>query len=161
MRLIGENPASHGLALEFGPVSATALVDGVVAALLYFAVGVSVLVIGFLALDALTPGDLREQVYTLRHPSAAVLLVANHVALAGVVVTAIATSSQGLGQGLLSSAVFGLLGVVLQGASLRLLDLVVPGQLRAIVTEPELSGAAWAAAASMLAIGAGTAVALS
>ena len=149
------------LTLEFGPVSATGLVDGVIAALLYFAVGVLVLVIGFLVLDALTPGNLREQVYTLRHPSAAVLLVANHVALADVVVTAIATSAQGLGQGLVSSAVYGLLGVVLQGVSLRLLDLAVPGQLRAIVTEPELSGAAWAVAASMLAVGAVNAVSLS
>ena len=46
-------------------------------------------------------------------------------------------------------------------AALRLLDLAVPGQLRAVVIDHELSGAAWAVAASMLAVGAVNAVSLS
>ena len=148
-------------ALEFGSVDGGAIGTGVVATLLYFVVGFAVLALGFLALDLLTPGNLRGQVYTDRNPNAAVLLGANHLALAIIVVTAILTSDDDLGQGLVDSAVYGLLGVVLQAVALRLLDAFVPGHLRALVTEPRMSGAAWAVAASLLAIGAVNAAALS
>ena len=148
-------------ALEFGTVDGGALADGVVATLLYFAIGFVVLALGFLALDLLTPGNLRTQVYTDHNPNAAILLGANHLALAIIVVTSIMTSADELGQGLVDTAVYGILGVALQALALRLLDAAVPGHLRNIVNEPRLSGAAWAIAASLVAIGAVNAAALS
>jgi uncharacterized membrane protein YjfL (UPF0719 family) len=148
-------------ALEFGTVDGGALTDGVVATLLYFAIGFVVLALGFLALDLLTPGNLRTQVYTDHNPNAAILLGANHVALAVIVVTSIMTSADELGQGLVDTAVYGLLGVALQALALRLLDAAVPGHLRDIVNEPRMRGAAWAIAASLVAIGAVNAAALS
>lgn len=99
--------------------------------------------------------------YIDRNPNAAILLGANHLALALIVVTAIATSADSLGQGLVDSAVYGLLGVVLQAVALRLLDVFVPGHLRNLVNEPRMSGAAWAVGMSLLAIGAVNAAALS
>ncbi len=149
------------LALEFGSVSAGLLSRGVLATLLYFVVGFGVLALGFIALDLITPGNLRTQVYIDRNPNAAILLGANHLALAIIVVTAIATSADSLGQGLVDSAVYGLLGVVLQAVALRLLDVFVPGHLRNLVNEPRMSGAAWAVGMSLLAIGAVNAAALS
>ncbi|MCO1657827.1 DUF350 domain-containing protein [Pseudonocardia sp. S2-4] len=148
-------------ALQFGSVDGAALGAGVLATLLYFVVGLGVLGLGFLALDLITPGRLRHQVYTERNPNAAILLGANHLALAIVVVTAIMTSDDALGQGLVDSAVYGALGVVLQAVALRLLDAFVPGHLRAMVGEPRMSGAAWAVGASLVAIGAVNAAALS
>jgi uncharacterized membrane protein YjfL (UPF0719 family) len=148
-------------ALDFGAVSGDLLSQGVIASLLYFVVGIAVLGLGFLALDLITPGNLRRQVYTDRNPNAAILLGANHLALAIIVVTAIATSADSLGQGLIDSAVYGLLGVVLQAVALRLLDAFVPGHLRNLVNEPRMSGAAWAVGISLLAIGAVNAAALS
>ncbi|MGQ0718234.1 MAG: DUF350 domain-containing protein [Pseudonocardiales bacterium] len=148
-------------ALEFGSVSGDLLSQGVVATLLYFVIGFGVLGLGFLALDLITPGNLRTQVYTDRNPNAAILLGANHLALAIIVVTAITTSADSLGQGLVDSAVYGLLGVVLQAVALRLLDVFVPGHLRNLVNEPRMSGAAWAVGISLLAIGAVNAAALS
>lgn len=148
-------------ALEFGAVDGGPLVQGVVATLLFFVVGFGVLALGFLALDLLTPGDLRTQVYTDRNPNAAVLLGANHLALAFVVVTAILTSADSLGQGLLDSAVYGLVGVVLQALALRLIDAFVPGHLRNLVNEPRLCGASWAVGISLVAVGAVNAAALS
>ena len=153
------NPTPH--ALDFGSVSGDLLSQGVLATLLYFVVGFGVLTLGFVALDLLTPGNLRQQVYTDRNPNAAILLGANHLALAIIVVTAIATSADSLGQGLIDSAVYGLLGVVLQAVALRLLDMFVPGHLRNLVNEPRMSGAAWAVGMSLLAIGAVNAAALS
>jgi uncharacterized membrane protein YjfL (UPF0719 family) len=148
-------------ALTSASVDGSLLAEGVLASLLYFLVGAGVLALGFLALDLLTPGDLRRQVYTDRNPNAAVLLGANHLALAVIVVTAILTSADDLAQGLLDSLVYGLVGVVLQAVALRLLDAFVPGHLRALVTEPRLSGAAWAVASSLVAIGAVNAAAIS
>jgi uncharacterized membrane protein YjfL (UPF0719 family) len=147
--------------LQFGAVDATALAQGTLATLLYFVVGFAVLGLGFLALDMLTPGNLRHQVYVDRNPNAAILLGANHLALAIIVVTAIMTSSDSLGQGLADSAVYGIIGVVLQGVALRLLDAFVPGHLRNLVNEPRMSGAAWAVGVSLVAIGAVNAAALS
>ncbi|HVE95391.1 MAG TPA: DUF350 domain-containing protein [Pseudonocardiaceae bacterium] len=153
------NPTPH--ALDFGSVSGDLLSQGVLATLLYFVVGFGVLILGFIALDLLTPGNLRRQVYTDRNPNAAILLGANHLALAIIVVTAIATSADSLAQGLVDSVVYGLLGVVLQAAALRLIDAFVPGHLRNLVNEPQMSGAAWAVGISLLAIGAVNAAALS
>jgi len=147
--------------MEFGSVDGALLGQGVLATLLYFVIGFAVLALGFVALDALTPGNLRQQVYTDRNPNAAILVGANHLSLAIIVVTAILTSDDSLGQGLVDSAVYGLLGVVLQGVALRLLDAFVPGHLRALVAEPRMSGAAWAVASSLVAIGAVNAAALS
>lgn len=147
--------------MTFGTLDGSELGAGVVATLLFFLVGIAVLALGFLALDLLTPGDLRRQVYTDRKPNAAILLGANHLALAVIVVTSILTSADALAQGLLDSAVYGLVGVVLQAVALRVLDAFVPGHLRAIVDEERMSGAAWAVAASLVAIGAVNAAALS
>lgn len=149
------------LALEFGTVSGDLLTDGVIATLLYFAVGAGVLSAGFLVLDLLTPGDLRTQVYIDKNPNAAILLGANHLALAAVVVTSILTSSDSLGQGLVDSAVYGVVGIVLQALALRLLDALVPADLRGLVQEPRVCAATWAVAVSLVSIGAVNAAALS
>ena len=148
-------------ALEFGTVDGGALADGVVATLLYFGIGLLVLAWGFLALDLLTPGNLRTQVYADHNPNAAILLGANHLALAIIVVTSIMTSADELAQGLVDTAVYGVLGVGLQALALRLLDAAVPGHLRDIVNEPRMRGSAWAIGASLVAIGAVNAAALS
>ncbi len=148
------------LALQLGTVDGGDLVEGVLATLLYFAVGGGVLVLGFVVLDALTPGDLRRQVYVERHGGAALLLAANHLSLAVIVVTAILTSADALAQGLVDSALYGLLGIALQAVALRVLDAVVPGHLGALVSE-RATGAAWAVAATLVAVGAVNAAALS
>ena len=152
-------PAVH--ALEFGSIDGGSLTQGVVATLLFFVVGAVVLSLGFLALDLLTPGNLRRQVYVDRNPNAAILTGANHLALAMIVVTSIMTSADSLGQGLVDSAVYGIIGVVLQAVALRLLDAFVPGHLRDLVNEPRMNGAAWAVGISLVAIGAVNAAALS
>lgn len=148
-------------ALEFGTVDGGALGQGVLATLLFFVIGVGVLALGFLALDLLTPGDLRTQVYLDHNPNAAVLLGANHLALAIIVVTAIMTSGDSLAQGLVDTAVYGLVGVLLQALALRVLDAAIPADLRALVNEPRMRGSAWAVGTSLVAIGAVNAAALS
>lgn len=146
---------------ELGTVELDLLVGGVLGTLAYFVVGLAVLAGGFLVLDVITPGDLRHQVYIDKNPNAAILLGANHLALAIIVVTAIATSSDGFAQGLADSAVHGFFGVALQAVAFRLMSAFLPGNLVTLVNEPKMCGAAWAVGSSLLAIGLVNAAALS
>lgn len=147
--------------LELGTVDPSLLLQGVVGTLIYFIIGVGVLALGFTVLDGLTPGNLRHQVYVDRNPNAALLLGANHLALAIIVVTAIATSADGFAQGITDSLVYGLVGVLLQAAALLIMNRVLPGRITALVAEPHMSGAAWAVAVTLLSVGLVNAVALS
>lgn len=147
--------------LYVGVVDPMLLAGGVLATVAYFVVGVLVLALGFTVLDALTPGNLRNQVYVDHHPNAALLLGANHLALAIVVVTAILTSSDGFAQGLVDSVVYGLVGVVLQALALIVMNRVLPGRLATLVDAPQLSPGAAAVAITLLSVGLVNAAALS
>ena len=70
------------------------LVRGVAATLAYAAVGTVVLALGYVVLDAITPGNLRHLVYADHNTNAAVLAGANVLAVAGIVTTAIVTASR-------------------------------------------------------------------
>jgi uncharacterized membrane protein YjfL (UPF0719 family) len=148
-------------AVEFGTISGEGLVQNVVAAILYFLVGIAVLVAGFLMVDLLTPGDLRRLVFVERRPNAVAVASCMYAALAAVVVTAILASSNELGQGLVDAAVYGVVGVALQGVALVALELVVPGRFRDLITDERLHPAAIATAVMLLAVGAVNAAALS
>ncbi|MEZ0342514.1 DUF350 domain-containing protein [Mycobacterium sp. pV006] len=148
-------------AIEFGTVSGDALAQNVVAALLYFVVGVVVLAAGFVMVDLLTPGNLRQLVFVERRPNAVAVASGMYLALAAVVATAIVASSADLGQGLVDAAVYGLVGVALQGVALVVLEVVVPGRFRDLITDERLHPAAIATAVVLLAVGAVNAAALS
>jgi uncharacterized membrane protein YjfL (UPF0719 family) len=148
-------------AIDFGTVSPDKLAHGVVASVLYFLVGVAVLLAGFVMVDVLTPGSLRREVFVQRRPNAVVIAAANYVAIAAVVISAIFTSSDSLGQGLLDVAVYGAVGVALQGVALVALALAIPGRFRDHIEDPNLHPAVFATAAIMLAVGGINAAALS
>ncbi len=149
------------LALELGAVDLNPVVKGVAATVLYFVVGMVVLLAGFLLVDVLTPGKLRQLVFVDRRPNAVVLACANYIAIATVIITAIVNSYSQLGQGLVGVAVYGFIGVVLQGIALLTLHFVIPGDFHEHVEEPDLHPAAFATATMLLAVGGVTAAALS
>ncbi|MGD1173862.1 DUF350 domain-containing protein [Mycobacterium seoulense] len=149
------------LALDFGATNLSTITQGVVAVVLYFAVGVGVLIAGFLMVDVLTPGNLRQLVFIDKRPNAVVLASAMYIALAIVIISAIASSYSQLGQGLVGVAVYGLVGVVLQGGALLILQIAVPGKFREHVDEPELHPAAFATATMLVAVGGVIAAAIS
>ena len=94
------------------------LVRGVLATLAYAAVGTVVLALGYVVLDAITPGNLRHLVYADHNRNAAVLAGANVLAVAGIVTTAIVTSDDDLARGVADALVYGLLGIGLLAASM-------------------------------------------
>src|ERR1700740_3446218 len=149
------------LALELGSIDLNPVLKGVVATVLYFLVGMAVLVLGFIMVDVLTPGKLRQMVFVDRRPNAVVLACGMDNGPPHVTIPRTANSYSQLGQGLVGVAVYGLIGVVLQGIALLTLPLVIPGDFHEHVDEPELHPAAFATAVMLLAVGGVTAVAVS
>jgi len=137
------------------------LVGGVLATLAYAAVGTLVLGLGYVVLDAITPGNLRHLVYADHNGNAAVLAGANLLALGGIVTTAIVTSDDDLGAGVLEAGVYGLLGIGLLAVAFQVVDRLTPGDLGQICTDPQGTPAVWVTAAFQVALGAVLAAAIS
>ena len=137
------------------------LVRGVLATLAYAAVGAGVLALGYAALDAITPGNLRHLVYADHNTNAAVLAGANVLALSAIVTTAILTADDQIGKGVLDAAVYGLLGIALLAAAFKVLDRLTPGNLGEICTDPQGTPAVYVTAAFQIGLGAVLAAAIS
>jgi len=136
------------------------LLDGIGVSLAYFGVGALVLAVGFVVLDVLTPGSLRQHIFIDHRPNAAALHAASSVALAIIVVTVMTNASDDLLWGIVDVVVYGLLGVVFQAVTLVILELVVPGRFRDLVSAPTFSTASLAVAATLIAVGAVNAAAI-
>lgn len=149
------------LAVEIRNVDLNPIFQGAVNTILYFLVGMGVMVIGFYMVDFLTPGKLRQLVFIDRRPNAVVVAGAMYIALTTVIITAITTSYSQLGQGLIGVAVYGLMGVILLGLALLTMHLLIPGNFHEHVDEPTLHPGSFAVALILLAVGGVTAAAVS
>lgn len=136
------------------------LLDGIGVSLAYFGVGALVLTLGFVMLDLLTPGSLRHHVFVDHRPNAAALFAASAISLAIIVVTVMTNASDSLVLGLIDVAVYGLLGVIFQAVTLVILELLVPGRFRDLVSAPRFSTTVLAVAATLLAVAAVNAAAI-
>ncbi|GGT10771.1 DUF350 domain-containing protein [Nonomuraea spiralis] len=126
----------------------------------YAAVGVVLLIIGFYVIDWATPGKLSEIIRTERNANAT-LLTTSALAAIGLIVAASIWSSGGrLAEGLAGTAVFGLVGIVVQTVAMLVFDKVVGISVRELVKEPELQPGARLLAVTHVAIGLITAVAV-
>jgi uncharacterized membrane protein YjfL (UPF0719 family) len=96
---------------------------GVAAIALYAIIGLALIVVGFYVLDWTTPGPLRTLVQAGR-PNAAAIAASGVVSLSFIVVLAIYSSSGDLVDGLVKTLAFGLLGIVAQALSVRIVELV-------------------------------------
>jgi len=116
--------------------------------IVYGVVGIGLMAAGFLLVDMLTPGKLRELIWIQRNANASLLLAANQLGIAVIVFTAIITSYADFGQGLASTVLFGLLGIVLMGVAFLVLDMLTPGKLGEIICDEQPHPAARVSAAS-------------
>lgn len=127
---------------------------GLLATIAYGAVGTLLMALGFLLVDLATPGKLRELIWVQGNRNASVLLSSGLIGVGIVVTTVILTSEDGIAAGLLSTLLYGMMGLVLMSVAFVLLDLATPGRLGEILTRPELHPAAWVSASVHLAISA-------
>ncbi|MFC3998983.1 DUF350 domain-containing protein [Nocardiopsis sediminis] len=129
--------------------------------LAYGVVGTLLMAVGYAIVDVLTPGKLHELIWTNRNQNATLIVAANTLGTAVVVVSAIMASETGLVNGLISTAGYGLIGLILMAVSFLLLDALTPGKLGSIVAEAELHPAAWVNGAAHIAVALVVAAAIS
>ncbi|WP_435057038.1 DUF350 domain-containing protein [Streptomyces sp. bgisy060] len=130
------------------------IVNGLGRAGAYGALGVVLLILGIVLVDLLTPGNLRRQIWADRNRNAAILLVSALLGVGGVVFTSIWTTYDDFGKGLVSTAVFGLLGLVMMAVAFIVVDLFTPGKLGALLVDPEPHPAVWVTASCNLSVSA-------
>lgn len=137
------------------------IAGGLLAALAYGAVGAALLALGYVLVDLVTPGKLHMQIWAERNRNAALVLVSGLAGVAIIVTTAIVTSADGLGTGLLSTAMYGVLGIAFMAVAFVLLDLATPGKLGALLVQEESHPAVWVTGVINVALGAIIAAAIS
>ncbi|MEU1286586.1 DUF350 domain-containing protein [Kitasatospora sp. NPDC005856] len=130
------------------------ILHGLGAAAAYGALGVVLLLLGIGLVDLLTPGKLGRQIWVERNRNAAVLLSSALLGIGGIVFTAIMYTYADFGKGLVSTACYGLLGLVLMAVAFWLVDLLTPGKLGEILVDPEPHPAVWVSAACNIAVAA-------
>lgn len=124
------------------------LLEGAGRSIVFGGVGVGLMAVGFLLVDLLTPGKLRDLIWVEKNPNAALLLAANQIGIAAIVFTAIFTSYENFGEGLASTVLFGLLGILVMGFAFLVLDWLTPGKLGEVICTPERHPGALVSAAS-------------
>jgi len=132
------------------------MLENLLAAVVYLGVGVALLILAALVVDLLTPGRLVSHVVEERSYSAALVLAAALLGQGLVIFTAIWTNAEtGFGDALLWTVAFGLLGIALTAVAFTLVDLLTPGRLGTILSQPgPVQPVAIVAAAAHLAVAA-------
>ena len=100
-------------------------------------VGIALMAAGFVLVDMLTPGKLRELIWMQRNCNASLLLAANQLGIAVIVFVAISRSFADFGEGLASTILFGLIGIGLMGVAFVVLDMLTPGKLGEIICDDQ------------------------
>jgi uncharacterized membrane protein YjfL (UPF0719 family) len=132
----------------------TDIVNGLGRAAAYGGLGLVLLVLGIVLVVRLTPGKLGRQIWEQRNRNAALVLSSALLGIGGIVFTSIWTTYEDFGKGLVSTAVFGLLGLVMMAVAFLVVDLITPGRLGATLVEPEPHPAVWVTASCNLAVSA-------
>ena len=132
---------------------------GAGAILLYAVVGLVLMLVGFYAIDLTTPGPLRKMVDAGK-PNAIIVSAAGMVSMALIVVLAIYSSSGRLIEGLLGSAVFGLVGIVAQVLMMRIATMVIGIDMHQLFESEEFNYESLMVAAAQFALGVVVAVAI-
>ncbi|MDT5402710.1 MAG: hypothetical protein QOK33_5941 [Mycobacterium sp.] len=125
---------------------------GVAAIALYAIIGLALMVLGFYVLDWTTPGPLRTLVQAGR-PNAAAVAASGVASLAFIVVLATYSSSGDLVDGLIKTLVFGLLGIVAQAFSVRVVELVTGIDIGAVLAKEQYTPEVLVVAAAHFGLG--------
>ncbi|GAB2928699.1 DUF350 domain-containing protein [Nonomuraea fastidiosa] len=132
--------------------------SGIIAA--YAAVGVILMIVGFYVIDLATPGKLSQVIRSERNPNATLLATSAMIAIGLIVAASIWAAGGRLSEGLASTAVYGLVGIVVQTLAMLLFDKIVGISVRELIKEQELQPGARLLATTHVAIGLITAVAV-
>ena len=132
---------------------------GIGAILLYAVLGVLMLLLGVYAVDLTTPGPLNRQVREGK-PNAVIITAAGMLGIAFIVVMSIYISSGGLLDGLLTTLIFGVIGIIAQVLAARLLEWVTGIDMGAVLAAETTVPQAYLVAVAHIALGLVVAVAI-
>ncbi|MET7997624.1 DUF350 domain-containing protein [Amycolatopsis sp. NPDC005232] len=136
------------------------LLRGVGAILLYGVVGLLLMFAGFYAIDWTTPGKLSQLVHR-GLPNAVIVTASGLLSMAFIVVVAIFNSASDLTEGLVTSLVYGLLGIIVQVIAVRLLEWATRIDVGSTIESEKFAPASIVVAAAHLALGLVVAVGIS
>ena len=129
--------------------------DNIGDAAAYSIVGILLLVIGFLALDLVTPGRLRNLIWLEHNRNAVMLATAQVVGLSIVLVAGIRDSmALDLWRGLLYTAAYVVLAIAVMMWSFVLIDWLTPGKLGTLLLDDDEHPAGWICGAVFICVGA-------
>ncbi|GAB2735647.1 hypothetical protein GCM10027174_05780 [Salinifilum aidingensis] len=128
------------------------LLFGLLSAVLYGAVGLAMMALGYVLVDLGTPGRLRNLIWRDANPNAALLLVSGLLSVGIILTTAIAASAHDLAAGLVGTVTYGLLGLLMMSLSFLIIDVMTPGRLGEELSQPRLHPATWVSAAAHVVI---------
>lgn len=127
----------------------------------YGLLGIALLIVGFGALDLVTPGRLRNLVWVEHRRNAVILTTSMVIGLSLVLISSVLVSDVlVLWRGVLYTAVYGIVAIALMMFSFVLIDLLTPGKLGTLLLDDDEHPAGWVSAAVFIAIGAVMAAAL-
>jgi hypothetical protein len=124
------------------------LLNGAGRSVVFGLIGIGLMAVGFVMVDLLTPGKLRDLIWRDKNPNAALLLASNQLGIAVIVFTAIFTSYDSFGQGLASTLIFGIIGIAIMGFGFIVLDWLTPGKLGEVICTAERHPGATVSAAA-------------
>jgi uncharacterized membrane protein YjfL (UPF0719 family) len=125
------------------------LIEEILQVLAYTGVGLVILVIGFVALDVITPGRLGQLVME-GNKGAGLLAASSLFSLGLILYFAIYFTGAGW-DGLDDAAIFGVVGVITQIIGFYILDVLIPGKLAEHCFASPLHPAAWVTAGIQIA----------
>lgn len=138
--------------LALSPGFWSLLGDGAWAIALYAVLGLALMIIGFYAIDFTTPGKLRELVPAGK-PNAIIVASAGFVSMALIVVVAEYASAGKLAEGLISAAIYGLVGILAQVIAVRIVEFILRINVDELLAAPEYRPQALVIAAASFAMG--------
>ncbi|GLZ32558.1 DUF350 domain-containing protein [Lentzea sp. NBRC 105346] len=148
------------VSLALDPGFGSAIGRGVGAIALYAVVGLILMVFGFYAIDWTTPGKLSLLVRG-GCPNAVIVTAAGMFSMALIVVVAIYSSAGKLDEGLLSSLIYGLVGIIVQVGAVRLLEWITRLDIGGLIEDKNFAPASVVVASAHVALGLVVAVAIS
>lgn len=126
-----------------GDVDVGELFEDAGGVLAYCGVGLAMLLLGFVLVDVLTPGRLRDLIFVERNHNAAVLVSTGFLAQGLIVVAAIYASADDVAGGLAGTVVYSLIGLVVSALVFLLIDLAIPGNVRHDIVHDTPHPASW------------------
>jgi uncharacterized membrane protein YjfL (UPF0719 family) len=148
------------LNLALDPDFGSQLGKGIGAIALYAVVGLVLVMLGFYAIDWTTPGKLSDLVRTGK-PNAVVVTSAGLLSMAFIIVVAIVNSATDLTAGLITSLIYGLVGIIVQVIAVRLVEWATRIDIGTLIQSEKYSPASVVVAAAHIALGLIVAVSIS